>query len=157
MWFVGSASLATLANRDGYYQKQEQKKTENNNCWWSCAEFENSCPLLIEHKVGQMPWENGMVPMENGIVGPQKIKYKTTIWPTNFTSGHIPPRIKSTMVVSRDWRKSNGELVFQLGKMKKFWRQTVVLSVQEPCNLCININVFNVTELHAFKWFTWSM
>ena len=34
--------------------------------------------------------------MENSIEIPQKIKYRTTIWPSNSTSGHLAKENKNT-------------------------------------------------------------
>ena len=37
--------------------------------------------------------------MENSVEGPWKIKNRTAIWSSNFTSGHLPPKAPKTLVL----------------------------------------------------------
>ena len=62
-------------------KKQTNKQKTRDKFWQGCGEQETLCTAG-----GNV---NGAATMENSMELPQKIKYRTTIWSSNPTSGHI--------------------------------------------------------------------
>ena len=86
--------------------------------------------------------------MENSLEAPQKIKNRSTIWSSNFTSGHLPEE-KQTEI----WKDiCTPILIAVLFKIAKLCKQPKFLLMDESTKemLCVYTHTHTHTHTHTY-------
>ena len=79
--------------------------------------------------------QTGAATVENSIKFPQKVKNRTTLWPSNLTTKHLPPKkiqehmfIAVLFTVGKIWKQPKCPLVDEWAKM---WDIYISISIME--------------------------